>query len=161
MVSCAKEKKDCCIIFWDDNPNLFIEYLDTTDYLECIKSFPNHVKINFSEVEHFDKDCQVFVLKNEIDKDIYQRIAKPGQLYVSIVIDNKVVVNGINGFVISTVLPSSVPPKIVPPKYQIHVRSKKYIVISDSLIWEDFKKRDSLSKALKTLISEKIKQPHI
>lgn len=161
LVSCVKERKDCCIIFWDDNPNLSIEYLDTADYLKCIKTFPDYVKVKFSEVERFDQDCQVFVLKKEIDKDRYQRIAKHGQLYVSIVIDDKIVLNGINEFVVSTISPSSIPPKIEPQKYLIGVSSKKCIIISDDLLWEDFAKRDSLSKDLKILISKKVKYPHI
>ena len=157
MVTCANEKKDCCIIFWETEPGLSMEYLDKTDYLECIKRFPDYVKIDFSEIERFDSDCQVFVLKKEIDKYRYQRIAKDGQFYVSIVVDNKIVLNGINGFVIATISPSGDLPEIDDFKYLIDTCSKKYLIISDSLIWEDFIKRDSMDPDVKKLISKKIK----
>lgn len=124
MVTCANEKKDCCIIFWETEPGLSMDYLDKTDYLECIKRFPDYVKIDFSEIERFDSDCQVFVLKKEIDKYRYQRIAKDGQFYVSIVVDNKIVLNGINGFVIATISPSGDLPEIDDFKYLIDTCSK-------------------------------------
>ncbi len=157
-MSCAKETKDCCIIFWDNNPDLSIEYLDNTDYMECIKRFPEYTKLDFSEIEKFDQDCQVFVLKREIEKTKYQRISREGQLYISIVIDNEIVFNGINGFIFSTSLPSMLPPKLDRTKQIIDISSKKYLIISDRMPWDVFEKRDTVDKELKTLICKEINQ---
>ena len=156
MMACANEKKECCIIFWDNNPELSIEYLDNTDYLECITKFPKYTKLDFSEIEKFDQDCQVFVLKREIELTKYQRISKEGQVYISIVVDNKIVLNGVNGFVFSTLLSSTFPPKIEHFKQIIDISSKKYLIVSDHFPWDIFEKRDSVDKDLKALISKRI-----
>lgn len=156
MSACANEKKDGCIIFWDDNSELSLKYLNTNDYLTCIKNFPDFVKIPFSDIERYEDVSQVFILKNEIEADSYRRITMPNQLYVSIVIDNKIIFNGLNGFAISTLAPSDAPNKIEPNLQQIHLREKKYIIISDGLIWDTFDKRNNLDENLRRLIIQKI-----
>lgn len=154
-MSCANEKKDNCIIFWINNPDLSIEYLDNSDYLECIQRFPEYIKINFSEIEKFDMDCQVFILKEIIDLDRFHQIANHEQRYVTIVIDSKIVLNGING---SVLLPASISTKLEPFKHIIDLRERKYLVISKKLVSEEFTKRDSVDKELKALIYKKIKE---
>lgn len=155
MDAYSNERKDSCIIFWNNNPDLSIEYFDKTDYRECITQFPEYDKLDFSEIERFDQECQVFVLRNEIDNDIYNRITNHEQLYISIVVDNKIVFNGING---SALLPARMLLKMKTFKNIINIKEKMNLVLSDKLFEEDFIKRDTLDKQLKKLISNKIQQ---
>ena len=155
MVTCANEKKDCCIIFWETEPGLSMEYLDKTDYLECIKRFPDYVKIDFSEIERFDSDCQVFVLKKEIDDFRYHRIGSYEQFYISIVVDNKIVLNGVCGRRLLLAKIGSMPG---PSDHIISLVKGKHLVISEELFFDEkFIKRDSIDPDIKKLISKKIK----
>ena len=155
MVTCANEKKDCCIIFWETKPGLTMEYLDKTDYLECIKRFPDYVKIDFSEIERFDSDCQVFVLKKEIDDFRYHRIGSYEQFYISIVVDNKIVLNGVCG---RRLLLAKIGPMPGPSDHIISLVKGKHLVISEELFFDEkFIKRDSIDPDIKKLISKKIK----
>ena len=154
MIASANEEKDCCIIFWSANPDLSLEYLNKTDYMECKTRFNEYIQLDFEEIERFDQDCQVFYLKKEIDNDRYRQISNHEQFYVSIVIDNKIYLNAING---AALLPARMPSKFENFEYVIRVRSKKYIIISDKLFEEEFIKRDSLDKKFKNCISNKIK----
>ena len=149
MVSCAKEKKDCCIIFWITKPGLSFEYLDKTDYLECIE-------IDFSEIKRFDYDCQVLVLKNELNKDRNKRIGEYDQFYVSIVVDSEIVLNGVSG---ERLLSARMGPEIPSEEYNLLILEKgKYLVISKNLFDEEcFIKRNSIDPNVKKLISMKIK----
>jgi hypothetical protein len=156
MVSCAKEKKDCCIIFWITKPGLSFEYLDKTDYLECIEKFPDYIKIDFSEIKRFDYDCQVLVLKNELNKDRNKRIGEYDQFYVSIVVDSEIVLNGVSG---ERLLSARMGPEIPSEEYNLLILEKgKYLVISKNLFDEEcFIKRNSIDPNVKKLISMKIK----
>ena len=155
MVICANEKKDCCIIFWETKPGLTMEYLDKTDYLECIKRFPDYVKIDFSEIERFDSDCQVFVLKKEIDDFRYHRIENFEQFYISIVVDNKILFNITNGLCF---LSASIVHEIPSSKHIMILEERKYLVISEELFFDEkFIKRNSIDLDVKKLISKKIK----
>jgi|GEM_PF-2628480 len=84
----AKENKQNCIIFWDYNPELSIDYLTNHDFIECKKKFTNYIKIDFSEIQEFNKESQVFILKEKFDTlklgDQYKN-SKDGKLFVSIV----------------------------------------------------------------------------
>ena len=154
-----EEDKRNCIVFWDYNPELSIDYLSNHDFIDCKRKFPNYIKIDFSEIQEFNKESQVFILKEEFNTlklgDQYKN-SKDGKLFVSIVIDNKIVLNGINGCVFALLLPSDEYPKPGDYKYIIDMANKKNIIITDRLSMDIFKKRDTLDNDLKELISKNI-----
>ena len=155
----AKENKQNCIIFWDYNPELSIDYLTNHDFIECKKKFTNYIKIDFSEIQEFNKRSQVFILKEKFDTlklgEQYKN-SRDGKLFISSIIDNKIVLNGVNGCVFSLLLPSDEYPKTGDFKYIIDVANKKNIIITDRLSMDIFKKRDSIDNDLKEQISKKI-----
>ncbi len=156
----AKENKQNCIIFWDYNPELSIDYLNNHDFIECKKKFPNFIKIDFSEIQEFNKESQVFILKEKFDLlklgEQYKN-SKDGRLFVSIIIDDKIVLNGVNGCVFALLLPSGEYPKTGDHKYIIDMPDEKNIIISDRLPMDIFINRCTVDNDLKELISKKIK----
>ena len=155
----AKEKKQNCIVFWDYNPELSMDYLNNHDFIDCKKKFQNYIKIDFAEIQEFNKESQVFILKEEFNTlklgDQYKN-SKDGKLFVSIIIDNKIVLNGVNGSVFVLLLPTDELPKVEDYKHIIYVKSRKYIIIIDRLSSNTFVKRDTLDNDLKELINKKI-----
>ncbi|MDD5928544.1 MAG: hypothetical protein PUC37_01950 [Spirochaetales bacterium] len=155
----AKENKQNCIIFWDYNPELSMDYLNNHDFIDCKKKFPNYIRIDFSEIQEFNKESQVFILKEKFDTlklgEQYKN-SKDGKLFVSIVIDNKIVLNGVNGCVFALLLPSDEYPKPGDFKYIIDMVDKKNIIITDRLSMDIFKNRDTIDNDLKELINKKI-----
>ncbi len=159
MVSCTTENNENCIIFWEYNPELSLGYLNSTEFSECCTKFPGYIKISFSEIKSFNEDCQVFVLKNELNLNKFGKLysnSQNGQLFASIILDGEIVINGINGDVLALMSPSTEYPKLDSFKYIIQAANKKNIIISDCLPWDIFTKRDDLDKNLKKLISAKI-----
>ncbi len=156
-MTCANGKKDNCIIFWDYNPDLSLEYLESTSYTDCVKEFHEYIKIDFSEIDKFDEDTQVFTLKEDFKKASFGHqyyASKDGKLFVSIVVDGKIILNAVNGFVFLFLTPSDKIPNEV--ENMIYLHDEKYILISNKL-YDVFIKRDTISKEIKKIISEKIK----
>lgn len=155
----AKDNKQNCIIFWDYNPELSMDYLNNHDFIDCKKKFPNYIKIDFSDIQEFNKENQVFILKEKFDTlklgEQYKN-SKNGKLFVSIVIDNKILLNGVNGCVFKLLLPSDEYPETVDFKYIIDMIDKKNIIITDRLSMDIFKKRDTVANDLKEMISKRI-----
>ncbi len=155
----AKENKQNCIVFWDYNPELSMDYLNNHDFIDCKKKFQNYIKIDFAEIQEFNKESQVFILKEEFNTlklgDQYKN-SKDGKLFVSIIIDNKIVLNGVNGSVFVLLLPTDELPKAEDYKHIIYVKSRKYIIITDRLSMDIFKKRDTVANDLKEMISKRI-----
>ena len=154
-----EENKQNCIVFWDYNPELSIDYLSNHDFIECKRKFPNYIKIDFSEIQEFNKESQVFILKEEFNTlklgNQYKN-SKDGKLFVSIIIDNKIVLNGVNGSVFVLLLPTDELPKVEDYKYIIDMANKKNIIITDRLSTDIFKKRYTIDNDLKELISKNI-----
>lgn len=155
----AKENKQNCIVFWDYNPELSMDYLNNHDFIDCKKKFQNYIKIDFAEIQEFNNESQVFILKEEFNTlklgDQYKN-SKDGKLFVSIIIDNKIVLNGVNGSVFVLLLPTDELPKVEDYKHIIYVKSRKYIIITDRLSMDIFKKRDTVANDLKEMISKRI-----
>ncbi len=155
----AKENKQNCIVFWDYNPELSMDYLNNHDFIDCKKKFQNYIKIDFAEIQEFNKESQVFILKEEFNTlklgDQYKN-SKDGKLFVSIIIDNKIVLNGVNGSVFVLLLPTDELPKAEDYKHIIYVKSRKYIIITDRLSSNTFEKRDTVANDLKEMISKRI-----
>lgn len=155
----AKENKQNCIVFWDYNPELSMDYLNNHDFIDCKKKFQNYIKIDFAEIQEFNNESQVFILKEEFNTlklgDQYKN-SKDGKLFVSIIIDNKIVLNGVNGSVFVLLLPTDELPKVEDYKHIIYVKSRKYIIITDRLSMDIFKKRDTVANDLKEMIRKRI-----
>ena len=155
----AKDNKQNCIIFWDYNPELSMDYLNNHDFIDCKKKFQNYIKIDFAEIQEFNNESQVFILKEEFNTlklgDQYKN-SKDGKLFVSIIIDNKIVLNGVNGSVFVLLLPTDELPKVEDYKHIIYVKSRKYIIITDRLSSNTFEKRDTLDNDLREMLSKKI-----
>ena len=82
--------------------------------------------------------------------------SKDGKLFVSIIIDNKIVLNGVNGSVFVLLLPTDELPKVEDYKHIIYVKSRKYIIITDRLSSNTFEKRDTIDNDLREMLSKKI-----
>ncbi len=155
----ANETKHNCIVYWDYDSEISIDYLNNHSFMNCKNKFPNFIIIDFSEILEFNKESQVFVLKEDFDTLKFgeqYRKSKGGKLFVSIVIDDKIVLNGVNGTVFGLLRPSDEYPEIGDCKYIIDLKSKKNIIITDKLTIDTFIRRDSLNNDLKELLYKKI-----
>lgn len=158
-MSCANEAKDNCIIFWDYNPELSLEYLESSSYSECVNKFHDYIKIEFSGIEKFDSETQVFTLKEDFNYPEYGHqyfMSQDGKLFASIVVDGKIVLNAVNGSIFLFLTPSADYP-VTKTNVLIYAQDEKNIIISNRLSWEIFVERNTISKAIKKIISEKIK----
>lgn len=109
----ANCNKNNFIIFWDYNPELSVEYLNNTSIQECIKKYPNYIKFQFSEFDDFDINSKTFILKSELDAIFREKIenqfnnSQEGKLYFSIVVDGRIILNGLNRMSLSFLLPTN------------------------------------------------------
>ncbi len=133
-MACVNEKKDCCIIFWDYEPELTLEYLNHSDFSECLKRFPDYIRIDFEKVESFDIENKIFFLRedfyNQKFREQYKK-SKDGKICVSVIIDGKIILNGVN---MNTFEPIGAADQILelePFLFFIDTGSIKRIVISE------------------------------
>lgn len=159
FMACADTNRTSCIIFWDYNPDISLRYLDDNSFDDCIKKFTEYTRIDFTEIEKFDAEIQVFTMKEDLDTfklgEQYKK-SKNGKLYVSIVVDNEIVFNGINGLVFKLMLPSGECPDIEKDRDLVYTTKRKYIVISKYLSFNIFEKRNTLNENLKKKLEENI-----
>lgn len=112
-MACANDKNNNCIIFWDYDSELSIVYLNNASFSECSEKYKDYIKIDFSEFSHFNSDSKTFVFGSEMDADLLCKFekqfenSKDGKLFFSVVIDNEIILNGLNRISLQFLLPSS------------------------------------------------------
>ena len=98
-MSCNIESNECCLIFWDYEPELTLEYLNHSNFSECSKRFSNYIRINFDQIESFDRENKIFFIKDDFDnrklREQYKK-SKNGKICVSVIIDGEIILNGLN-----------------------------------------------------------------
>ena len=133
-MACVNEKKDCCIVFWDYEPELTLEYLNKSNFSECLNKFPNYIRIDFEKIKSFDIENKIFFLKENFDNQKIReqyRKSKDGKICVSVIIDGKIILNGVN---MNTFEPVGAAEQILeldPFSFFIDTGSIKRIVISE------------------------------
>ena len=133
----ASNKNNNFIIFWDYNPELSIAYLNNASVDECSKKYKDYIKINFSEFSHFNSGSKTLVFESELDTDLLSKFenqfdhSKDGALFFSIVINDKIILNGLNRISPQFLLPSNyfvIDESDCPIMYSV---KKKYLRISN------------------------------
>lgn len=163
-INCANDNSNC-IIFWDYNPELSIAYLDNASFDECSKKYKDYIKIDFSEFSHFNAESKTFVFDSEMDVDLLHKFenqfdhAKDGALFFSVVIDNKIILNGLNRVSLQFLLPSShfaIDESNCPILYAI---KKKYLRISNVFNFDEDYDNDCIdfmmTKTIQNIFEEK------
>lgn len=139
--ACANNNN--CLIFWDYNPELSVAYLDNASFGDCSEKYKDYIKIDFSELSHFNAESKTFVFASEMDTDLQCKFekqfdrAKDGALFFSVVIDNKIILNGLNRVSPQFLLPSNhfaIDESDCPILYAVR---KKYLRISNVFIFDE------------------------